>query len=110
MNWHITYYNEKIRKEIDKMPVSIRASFARITELIIEFGPSLPMPYVRPMKNGLFEIRAKGKVGIGRIFYCTIKGKKIVILHSFIKKSQKTPIKELNIARKRMKEVKSENA
>lgn len=110
MNWHITYYNENVRKEIDKMPVSIRASFARITELIIEFGPGLPMPYVRPMKNGLFEIRAKGKEGIGRVFYCTIKSRKIVILHSFIKKAQKTPIKELNIARKRMKEVKSENA
>ena len=109
MNWQITYYNEKVVKEIDLMPVSIRASFAKVTELMVMFGPNLPMPYVRPMKNGLFEIRAKGKEGIGRIFYCTAKGRKIIILHSFIKKAQKSLLRELNIARKRLKEVKSEN-
>ncbi len=91
------------------MPVSIRASFAKVTELMVMFGPNLPMPYVRPMKNGLFEIRAKGKEGIGRVFYCTAKGGKIIILHSYIKKTQKSPLRELNIARKRFKEVKSEN-
>ena len=58
------------------------------------------------MGGGLFEIRAKGKEGIGRSFYCTLKGKEIVILHSFIKKSQKTPKRELDLAKKRMKEIK----
>ena len=58
------------------------------------------------MGGGLFEIRAKGKEGIGRSFYCTLKEKEIVILHSFIKKSQKTPKRELDLAKKRMKEVK----
>lgn len=110
MEWEIVYYNEKVREEIDTLPVGIRASYARITEMMIEFGPNLPMPYVRPMKTGLFEIRAGGKEGIGRVFYCTIKSKKIIILHSFIKKTQKAPTKELNIARKRQKEVKDENA
>jgi len=59
------------------------------------------------MGNGLFEIRAKGKDGIGRAFYCFVKGKRIIILHAFIKKSQATPQKELMIAQKRMKEVTS---
>ena len=59
------------------------------------------------MGQGLFEIRAKGKEGIGRSFFCMVKGKEVIILHSFIKKSQKTPAKELNLARKRLKEVKS---
>lgn len=107
--WEITYYSDKVIKEINLLPIGIRASYTRITELIIEFGPHLPMPYVRPLKDGLLEIRAKGKEGIGRIFYCTGKSRKIVILHTFIKKTQKTPKNELKIARKRQKEIQSEN-
>ncbi len=58
------------------------------------------------MKAGLYEIRSKGKEGIGRALFCTLKGQEIVILNSFIKKSQKTPKKDIDLARKRMKEVK----
>jgi phage-related protein len=48
----------------------------------------------------------KGAEGIARVFYCALIGKRIVMLHSFVKKSQKTPSKELNLAIKRMKEIK----
>jgi phage-related protein len=71
------------------------------------YGANLGMPHTRAMNNGLFELRMKSKEGIGRVFYCTLVGKRIVMLHSFIKKSQKTPSKELKIAISRMKEVKS---
>ena len=64
------------------------------------------MPYTESFGEGLFEIRAKGQEGIGRAFFCTLIGQKIVILHAFRKKSQKTPKKEIELARKRMKEVK----
>jgi len=57
------------------------------------------------MGDGLFELRLKAAEGIARVFYCTVDGRKIVILHQFIKKSDKTPPKELAIARRRMKEV-----
>ncbi|MEI6757544.1 MAG: type II toxin-antitoxin system RelE/ParE family toxin [Chlorobium sp.] len=63
------------------------------------------MPHSRAMGKGLFELRARGKDGIGRAFYCYLKGKRIVILHVFIKKTQSTPQRELNIAQKRMDEV-----
>jgi len=72
---------------------------------MLEFGPNIGMPYTRPLNNGLFELRVKGKEGIARVFYCTRIGKRIIMLHVFIKKSQKIPKKELNIALKRMKEV-----
>ena len=72
-----------------------------------ECGPALGLPYTKSLGKGFFEIRAKGTEGIGRSFFCTIKDKEVVILHSFIKKSQKTPNKEMEIARKRLKEVKS---
>jgi phage-related protein len=65
------------------------------------------MPHTRAMGEGLFELRLKAAEGIARVFYCTMVGKKIVILHQFIKKTDKTPSKELEIARRRLKEVKN---
>ena len=76
-----------------------------ILEMIEEFGPTIGKPHTAPMGEGLFEIRAKGSEGIGRVLFCTLKGKEIVVLHSFIKKTQKTPKKELDKARKRQKEL-----
>ena len=107
MNWHITFYSDKVEQATLSLPSGILANFLHIAEMIEEFGPSLGLPYTKAMGEGLFEIRAKGKEGIGRSFFCTVKDKEIVILHSFIKKSQKTPKKELAKARKRLKEVKS---
>jgi len=73
------------------------------------YGPDLGMPHTRAMGKGLFELRLKAAEGIARVLYCTIIGKKIMILHQFIKKSDRTPPKELVLARRRMKEVKDVN-
>ena len=58
------------------------------------------------MGDGLFELRLKAAEGIGRVFYCTLVRSRIMMLHQFVKKSEKTPRKELAIARRRMKEAK----
>lgn len=71
-----------------------------------EHGADLRLPHSRTMGDGLFELRCKGEEGIGRVFYCTTVGRQIVIRHSFIKKTQETPDRELKTARKRLKEVK----
>jgi len=73
------------------------------------FAPDIKINAIRPdiLGNGLFEIRVKGTEGIGRSSCCTVKNQEVIILHTFIKKSQKTPNKEMGIARKRLKEVKS---
>lgn len=107
MNWHITFYSDKVEQTTLSFPSGILANFLHIAEMIEDFGPALGSPYTKAMSEGLFEIRAKGKEGIGRSFFCTVKGKEIVILHSFIKKSQKTPKRALATARKRLKKVKS---
>ena len=107
MDWEILYYNENVQELINDWPVGIRAFYARVTERMDIFGPNLGMPFTRSMGKGLFEIRAKGKEGIGRAFFCTIVDRRIVILHAYIKKSQKTPQKELKIARRRMADVKA---
>jgi len=110
MEWEITYYNEKVQKTIYKWPVGIRAFYARTTERMIVFGPNLGMPFTRSMGEDLFEIRVRGKEGIGRAFFCIAVERKIVILHAFIKKTNKTPRKELNIARERLSEVQNEQS
>ncbi|MCL4867520.1 MAG: type II toxin-antitoxin system RelE/ParE family toxin [Anaerolineae bacterium] len=107
MDWEILYYNEDVQEVLNDWPVGIRAFYARVTERMITFGPNLGMPFTRSIGKGLFEIRARGKEGIGRAFFCTIVDQRIVILHAFIKKSQKTPKKELDIAHQRMNDVKT---
>jgi len=74
----------------------------------MEFGPHLHMPHSRALGNGLFELRPHGKEGLGRVFYCFVIERRIVILHAFIKKTRETPERELKIARKRMKEVQND--
>jgi len=107
MSYVIEYFHARVKAEIDSWPDGILADFARIVELLLEFGPSLRMPYSRAMGRGLFELRARGKEGLGRSFYCFAAGKRVVILHAFLKKTQETPAQELKIARRRMKEVHS---
>ena len=107
MNWHITFFSSKVEQDTLNFPSGITANLLHIFEMIEKFGPALGKPYTAPMGNGLFEIRAKGKEGIGRSLFCMLKCKELVVLHSFIKKTSKTPAKELNLAKKRMKEVKN---
>lgn len=104
--WRISFYNQKVESETLAFPKGILANFLHIAEMIEEFGPSLGGSYTKSLGEGLFEIRAKGKEGIGRSFFCTMKGKEIIILHSFVKKSRKIPHREMKIARRRLKEIK----
>ena len=106
MNWNISYFNERVQKEIREWPIDLYADFLRLAGLIEEHGASLRLPHSRAMGEGLFELRCKSGEGIGRVFYCMMIAQQIVILHSFIKKTQETPEKELNTARKRLKEIK----
>ena len=105
MTYSLYFFNAAVEAEIEEWPSGINASFTRITEQMIETGSNLGAPYTKAFGDGLFEIRARGAEGIGRAFFCTQIGRRIVILHGFIKKTQKTPDKELKIARKRLKEV-----
>ncbi|MDQ5985881.1 MAG: hypothetical protein CSYNP_01598 [Syntrophus sp. SKADARSKE-3] len=105
MTSSIDYFHSRVRDEIENWPDGILADYARIVELLMEFGPNLRMPHSRSMGGGLFELRPRGREGIGRVFYCFVIEKRIVILHAFVKKTPDTPDRELKIARKRMKEV-----
>jgi phage-related protein len=105
MTWEITYFSAAVQSEILTMPVGFIARYFQYAERMEQFGPDLGMPHTRAMGQGLFELRVKGREGIARVFYCTAVGRRIVILHQFTKRSEKTPRKELKIASKRMKEI-----
>ena len=106
MEWEIIYYSEAVQNDIASMPSGIQARYLRLTDRMCIYGANLGMPHTRAMKDGLFELRVKSKEGIGRVLYCTLVNKRIVMLHSFIKKTQNTPPKELKVAISRMNEVK----
>lgn len=105
MDWTIEYYSQQLEMEVLNLPEGLLARYLHLTELMIEFGSNLGMPHTKPIDKGLFELRLKSKEGIARVFYCTKVGKRIVMLHSFIKKTQKIPKKEQKLAIQRMKEV-----
>ena len=91
MKWQIKYYNTKLEDEILELPKGLLARYLRLTDLMLEYGSNLGLPHTKAIENGLFELRVKSKEGIARVFFCTKIGKKIIMLHSFIKKSQKNP-------------------
>jgi phage-related protein len=106
MSWSIVYYGAALQKELLGLPATIQARYAHLTARMMVYGPDLGMPHTRAMGEGLFELRLKGVEGIARVLYCTLSDRRIVILHAFVKKSEKTPPRELALARRRMKEIK----
>jgi phage-related protein len=106
--WQIYYYNESVLDEIANLPVGLKARYFYLTDRMEQSGPNLGSPHTESMGDGLFEIRIKSKEGIARVFYCVSLNNQIWMLHSFIKKTQKTPKKELSVAKNRMKEIKNE--
>jgi phage-related protein len=105
----IEYYSEDVQDEILILPDGLLARYFNLTDRMVIYGANLGEPHTLPMSKGLFELRLKSQEGIARVMYCTLVGKRIVMLHSFVKKTQKTPKQDLNLALDRMKEVKNAN-
>ncbi len=106
MVWTVHFASHDVRDDLHAMPADIRASFARIVELIQTHGlERVREPYVKHLEGKLWEMRMKGKDGIARAVYVTAMGKRIVIVHVFAKKTQRTSRREIDIALKRAGEV-----
>ena len=105
MSYAVGYFNQQVLEEVESWPVDILADYARLVELLMEFGPFLRMPHSRAMGSGLFELRPRGREGIGRALYRFIVGQRIVVSHAFIKRTQVTNQADIAVARRRMKEV-----
>lgn len=109
MDYTIAYYSETVQEEILALPDTLAARYIVLTRRMVALGPNLGEPHTKAFGSGLFELRLKGAEGIARVFFCTIVGKRIVMLHSFVKKTNKTPTRELEIAELRLKEIKHAN-
>lgn len=92
------------------LPDTLAARYIVLTRRMVALGPNLGEPHTKAFGDGLFELRLKGSEGIARVFFCTLAGKRIVMLHSFIKKTDKTPAGERRIAESRLKEIKHANS
>ncbi|WP_417276798.1 type II toxin-antitoxin system RelE/ParE family toxin [Castellaniella sp.] len=102
----IHYYDDSVQAAIFTLPKTLQARYVALSRRMVTSGPNLGMPHTKAFGEGLFELRLKGAEGIARVFYCTQIGRNIVMLHSFVKKTDKTPPAERKIAEDRLKEVK----
>ena len=109
MDHTIAYYSEAVQQQILDLPDTLAARYIVLTRRMVSLGPNLGVPHTKAFGSGLFELRFKGAEGIARVFFCMLVSRRIVMLHSFVKKSDKTPPREREMAEGRMKEVKREN-
>ncbi len=109
MEYRIEYFSEQVQEDILELPDTLAARYIVLTRRMVAVGPNLGEPHTKAFGSGLFELRLKGADGIARVFFCTVVGRRIVMLHSVVKKSAKTPAKELDVAETRMKEIKHAN-
>jgi phage-related protein len=109
VDYTINYYSDAVQEQIIELPDTLAARYIVLTRRMIALGPNLGEPHTKAFGDGLFELRLKGAEGIARVFFCTLVGRRIVMLHSFIKKSERTPSRERETAETRMKEIKREN-
>lgn len=106
MRYTIEFFNDSVQSEIMSLPTTLAARFISLADRMELHGPNLGEPHTEAFGGGLFELRLKGAEGIARVFYCTLVGRRIVMLHCFIKKTQKTPLREKRLAEARLKEIK----
>ena len=92
MSWKILYYNEQVQELVNDLPKNLKARYYYLTDIMLMRGANLGEPHTESMRSGLFELRVKAKEGIARAFFCTLIGQRIK--------------KELELAKKRLKEVK----
>jgi phage-related protein len=105
--WQVEFLNAAARAEVDALPADLRARFARIVELIETHGlERVGGPYVKHLQGKLWEMRMKGRDGIARSLYVTAAGRRVIVLRTFIKKTQKAPRREIELALERAKELK----
>ena len=110
VSYSIHYYSEAVQAVILGLPATLQARYIGLTDRMRVVGANLGEPHTKAMGDGLFELRLIGAEGIARVMYCTLSGRRIVMLHGFVKKTQKTPRVELETAMRRMKEVKHAEA
>jgi phage-related protein len=106
MTWTVETLNAVVDAELEELPADMLARFHYISQLIEEFGlERVREPHVKHLRGSLWEMRMKGRYGISRALYVTAVGRRVIVVRVFIKKTQKTPNREIELALKRAKEI-----
>jgi phage-related protein len=104
--WRVEILNETVVAEIAGLPADMQARFLRLAERIAQVGlESLGEPHVKHLEGKLWELRLTGRDGIARALYVTAIGRRVIVVRAFVKKTQKTPRAEIELALRRAKEV-----
>lgn len=107
MEWKVEFYRDMTGKEptkdfLDSLSESARAKVVKSIEMLVEYGVLLKEPYTRQIRGKIRELRIKDNQGAIRVLYFTYTGKRFILLHGFIKKTEKTPAQDIELAEKRM--------
>jgi phage-related protein len=106
MAWTVETLNATVDAEVNALPADMRAQLTRISFMIREFGlERMHEPHVKHLQGPIWEMRMRGRDGISRALYVAAAGKRVVIVSVFVKKTQKTPSREIDLALSRAKEV-----
>lgn len=107
MSWVVEVLDDRVRDELEVLPDDMKARFRRIVELIQGYGlERVHEPHIKHLQGALWEMRMKGRDGISRAIYVTAKGRRVIVVRVFVKKTPKTPKSEIALALARAKEVK----
>jgi phage-related protein len=106
MSWRVEILNEIVAAEIAALPADMQARFVRLAERIVAVGlEGLGEPHAKHLAGKLWELRLTGRDGIARALYVTATGRRVVVVRAFVKKTQKTPPGEIELAMRRAREI-----
>jgi phage-related protein len=106
MSWRVEILNETVAAEIADLPADMQARFLRLGDRISSAGlESLGEPHVKHLEGKLWELRLTGRDGIARALYVTALGRRVVVVRAFVKKTQRTPRAEIELALRRAREI-----
>ena len=106
VTWIVEVLDARVRDELEALPADMKARFRRIVEMIQGYGlERMREPHVKHLQGPLWEMRMKGKDGISRAIYVTARSRRVVVVRVFVKKTQKTPRREIDLALERAKEL-----
>jgi phage-related protein len=106
MKWIVETLNDIVDAEVESLHAEMRARLAHIAKLIEEMGlERVGAPHLKHLDGRLWEMRLTGRSGISRALYVVATGRRVVIVRAFVKKTQKTPRREVELALARAKAI-----